>query len=205
MSVLTFFNVLFYNYFNPIIALLGMIGLLLYWIIKKHPASYKITKIIFWIVLASIIFQSLYLSITHILMWSATTTGRAFLPPLAPWSYSLHYVFIQYCKRNLFTILSSLLFVFVVNYLNKRFKERFFYKEEIYLMGLGLLWNPWPGLVVLIITLLFTFLIIQVINLLFSKHKRLSMLYLWLPCSLLSFFITYAILRHIPFLNLLFV
>jgi uncharacterized protein YacL len=205
MSILTNWNNFVYKLFNPTIAFISMAGLILYWIIKKRPASLKITKITFWTVLCSLIFQSLYLSILHLILWYNTPWGRALMPPVNPWSYSLHYVFVQYCKRNVFTIVGALLFMFIAYWFNKKYNEKFFYKEEIYLMGLSMLCNPWPGLIVLLIIVLFTSLIIQIVNLFLTKHKRISMLYLWLPCSLLSFFITYAILKYIPILNTLFV
>jgi len=64
------------------------------------------------------------------------------MPPINPLSYSLHYVFVQYCKRNLFTIVGALLFMFITDLLNNKYNDKFFYKEEIYLMGLGMLCNP---------------------------------------------------------------
>ena len=205
MLLLNTVNNIIYRFLNPTIALLGMVGLLIFWIIKKRLPSIRVLKIFFWLVLISLLFQSLYLSIVHILAWKTSLIGKALLPPIAPQSYSLRYAFLHFWKRNLFTIIGSLIFVFSVNFLNKKFKERFFYQEEIYLMGLGLLWNPWPGLVVFLLLTLISFLIIQIINIFSFKKERISMLYLWIPCSLLSFFITYAILRHIPYLNSLFI
>lgn len=76
---------------------------------------------------------------THILMWNSNAAGRAFLPPTMPWSYSLNYVFYHFCKRNVFTIVGSLILLFVVKFLNNKFKERFFYRQEPYLMSLGIL------------------------------------------------------------------
>jgi hypothetical protein len=206
MLILSTLNNIFFKYLNPTIAFLSMVGLLIFWIIKKTPVNEKFLKRLFWIVLISIVIQSIYLSAVHILIWNSSPAGKAFLPPTLPWSYSLNYVFYHYCKRNLFTIISALILLFVVKFLNKRFEERFFYPQEPYLMSLGILWSPWPGgIVVFLGVVLITFLIIQIINIFSFKKERISMLYLWLPCSLLSFFITYAILNRIPIINSLFV
>jgi len=206
MLILNFVNIIFFKYFNPTIALLGMVGLLIFWIIKKEFVSEKFLQKLFWITLISIVIQSLYLSMTHILMWNSNAAGRAFLPPTMPWSYSLNYVFYHFCKRNVFTIVGSLILLFVVKFLNNKFKERFFYRQEPYLMSLGILWSPWPGgIVVFLSIVLVTFLIIQIINIFSFRKERISMLYLWLPCSLLSFFLTYAILNRIPIIQSLFI
>jgi len=201
-------NNFFFYYFNPALAFLSLGGLILFWIVRRRLPHIKIIQRVFYMNLWGLIIQSFYLIVAHIWLWSLNSFTKILLPPYTSWKYALNYSLFRFAWGNCFTIVFALFVIWVMEKMNKKFDERFFYPEEKWLCALGIITNPWPRCFVFLILLLLTFLIIQTLNILREwkrnkkvKQERLSMLYLWLPISLLSFFISYAIVIYVPVLR----
>jgi len=71
-------------------------------------------------------------------VWSQNELSKFLLPPYQSIAYFLGYSFTRFFKNYLISLVVALLFLSAAVFLNKKFQERFFEKEELYLGALAI-------------------------------------------------------------------
>ena len=102
-------------------------------------------------------------------------------------TYTLGYARLHYLNDYLISFLAAILFALIGGYFNKKYNERFFEKEELYLLALGILLTGYPGFIFYIPLTLFASAIVSAI---FVKHgERLPLYHFWVPTALAVVFV----------------
>ncbi len=194
-------NNIVYYFVNPVIGFLTLAGLTSLWLINKKPPAVQIILKTIYLNLFFIVFKAVYSTIINYWAWSQSPTTSFFLEI----PYLIKFSFNHYWLIPLITVFSAFIIYKTTKIINQRFEERFFYDQEPYLIALGIILSPWPWLIIFIVCVVLVLLVLQLINLiLYWKNRyfktaledRIPMLFLWIPASLLSSFLHFAILLH---------
>ena len=187
---------------RPALGLIILAGLLIFWFLRKKLPQEKYLKAILFSFLLIIISRSFILTILNYRVWSQDLVSYRLLPPHNSIFYFLQYSWQHYWFEAIITILFSLFIFWAIYLLNQKFEQTFFYDEERYLAGLGILITGWPNCLiylclVLLLGVIFHFLIF-IFNLLKDvNNSRLSLLCFWLPCALLVLLLNDIISKYI--------
>lgn len=134
-----------------------------------------------------------YLSFLQYKMWSVNEISKNLLSQKASvWGlqidYFSYYAFMRFFTPSLLALVASGIFFAVARALNKKYDERFFYPEDFWLGALGIFLSGYPGFIFYFIFLLASFLVFQLITIIFSgdKDRRISLYYFWMPLSAVS-------------------
>jgi len=100
-------------------------------------------------------------------------------------SYFIFYVVTRFFAPYFISLAAALIFFIFAKKLNKRYNEKFFEPEELYLGALALFLTSWPGAMFYFIGLILIYLLIHFLLLVIS-HKSLvvSLYYLWMPTAI---------------------
>jgi len=193
---------LFLWVFRPALGLIILAGLFLSWVLKKKlPSVVFLKKLIFSYILLLILF-ALGTSFLNAWLWSQNSVSHYLLPPYTSITYILRYSWQHYLFEPVAIIIFAWLIFAGICFLNKKFENRFFYKEEKYLAALGILATAWPNCLLFLILVLFLGVLFHLFRIVFSSflpkgardtsfltnpphQTRLSLLYFWLPVALL--------------------
>ena len=175
-----------YTILRPALGLIILVGLLLYWVLKRKLPEEKFLKLVVRIFSGIIVFQSVFFTILNWWLWSQQLISQRLLPPHSPINYVLRYSWQHYWFESIVTILTAITVFFAISFLNRKFENLLFYDEEKYLAALGILAVSWPNCLIFLSLVLFLGILFHLISLFLSKGRnRLSLLYFWLPCALL--------------------
>ncbi len=146
--------------------------------------------------LAALIYY-LYLVYQQYFTWfSAGPPASYFLPPYQSWSYVFGYHFTRFGLKYIISLAGGLFFLLSAKALNKKYEERFFEKEELYLGALAIFLTGTPGEVFYFGGLIGLYLLLHLILVLLNKlnvswsswgknqEARLPMYWLWLPLAI---------------------
>jgi len=187
-----------YTILRPALGLIILVGLLLYWVLKRKLPEEKFLKLVVRIFSGIIVFQSVFFTILNWWLWSQQGLTQRFLPPHNPISYVLRYSWQHYWFESIVTIIAATIVFFGIYFLNKKFEKNLFYNEEKYLAALGILAVGWPDCLIFLCLVLFLGVILHLISFLFNKGRnRLSLLYFWIPCALLILLLSDIINKYI--------
>ncbi len=159
--------------------------------------SFRFSKMLrwFWIISALIILSiQTYWSVAQYWAWKTNPLSQFFLPPYQSISYFLGYVGVRFFGPWVLSFIASLMVSWLAKFLNRRFDERFFEKEEIELIALGTFLTGYPGFLFYLATILIAGVLFSIFYFLFSKG-RLPLYYFWMP------FAISAIIIKIKFLS----
>jgi len=160
---------LFLWVFRPALGLIILAGLFLSWVLKKKLSSVVfLKKLIFSYILLLILF-ALGTSFLNAWLWSQNPVSHYLLPPYTSITYILRYSWQHYFFGPVVTILFAGLTFAGIYFLNKKFENRFFYKEEKYLAALGILATAWPNCLLFLILVLFLGVIFHLFRIVFSS------------------------------------
>ena len=138
----------------------------------------------FWLVSASVILSiQVYWSVLQYQTWKIDPFSKFFLPPYQDISYFLGYVGVRFFGPWILAFMASLLFSWIARFLNKKFDERFFEKEEIELVALGTFLVGWPGFSFYLGVILVFGALISIFYQIFTKG-RLPLYYFWMPFAI---------------------
>ena len=217
VNVLSQLNDFVYYFANPVIGLLTLAGLVKIWITTKNPPSVKFIKLAIILNVLTTILRSIYSTVVNYIMWNSNPATQKLLEL----KYVIKFSFNTYWLVTLITLTFAFLFFKLLFYINKRFNERFFYTEELYLISLGIILNPWPMLLFFVLSSIFCLLLIQIINLIIQQlnfkdidsentdlkninlknkkieFERISMIHIWIPAMLLSMLIYFSIFSNL--------
>lgn len=129
-----------------------------------------------------IIGVNIYLSYLQYQAFQDSELSKFLLPPYQGIGYFVSYVFARFFAQWVVAAAVSLLVSMVARFLNKKFGERFFEKEEIALIGLGVFLSGYPGFFFYLgIIMIFGVLASLIYTIL--KKGRLPLYHFWLPAS----------------------
>jgi hypothetical protein len=205
-------SIFLFSILRPVLGLIILAGLLIYWIVKRELPQEKFLRTIFFVFIGAIIIRSFSLMFLNYWLWSQELISQRFLPPYTPISYFLKYSWQNYWFEPVVSVLLAFIVFWGIYLFNKKFEENLFYKEERYLASLGILATGWPNCLIFLSLVLFSGIIFHLFNILFfffrEKFKksnkntlqisiRLSLLYFWIPCALLILLFSDIINRYI--------
>ena len=156
--------------------------------------------------LVAIIFGVLfYIAREQFLYWHAGVEfGRAFVPPYSPTGigYFLSFIFFHLFGEFIFSFLGACLFLVCASAVNKRYGERFFYEDELYLGAAGILLVGYPGLVYYLFLFFSVYLALHLMAHAYVRESiRISPYYLWLPLALFLIAVQYFFMSYLPYLS----
>ncbi len=158
--------------------------------LKTREKFDKFLKVI-WGVSGAVIFGTLlYWSVIQFEIWQSSELTKYFLPPYQGISYFISYVGVRFFSPWAVAFLASFLISRMANFLNKKFDERFFEKEEIRLMALGIFLTGYPGFLFYLLTILILGVLVAGIYTTLTK-QRLPLYYFWLPMAFFAMIIKY--------------
>jgi hypothetical protein len=94
----------------------------------------------------------------------------------------LGYVRLHYWNVYLVSFPAAILFALIGGWFNKKYAERFFEKEELYLIATGILLTGYPGFIFYIPLVL---LLSSAVSAIFLKHgERMPLYHFWMPTAI---------------------
>ena len=129
-----------------------------------------------------------YLTYRQYLAWEENPLMKYSLPPYRGWDYFFSYVGYRLFAPWLISLLAAIVLARFAEYLNHRFDERFFEREETWLMMLGIFLAGYPGFLFYIILILLAATVVSFFYSLFL-HRRLPLYYFWMPMAIAAVFL----------------
>jgi hypothetical protein len=120
--------------------------------------------------------------------WLDSPINKLLLPPYTPFSYFARYVGVRLYAPLFAGLLAAVLGGFAVHFLNRRYEERFFEKEEPYFFALSIFCVGYPGFFFFLI-LFFLIGILWSAAYQMSGRARAPLYYLWFPTAILAILI----------------
>ncbi len=169
----------------------------------------KLFKYIFIFSIGIIFAFFVFQSFQQYWAWAGNELTKNLLPPYQSANYFIFYVFTRFFAPYLISFAAALVFLFSAKILNKKYEERFFYPEEIYLGASAIFLSGHPGWLFYVVFLLAVYVLIQlffvakysILNTQYSS-PRISLYWLWIPVAILVI-ITMSFLQSLPWWSLL--
>lgn len=120
--------------------------------------------------------------------WRQNELGRFFLPPYQSIGYFFSYVFFRFLAPPIIAFFTALAIGKIAEFINHRFNQRFFEKEEYLLATLGTFLVGYP-IFLLYFLLIFFFALLLSIFYSLKYSSRAPLFYLWLPTAILAIII----------------
>lgn len=133
---------------------------------------------------AMLFFRGMFFAVLQYLTWRQVNPGL--LPPNQPLQYFIGYAWMHFFKAEMVAILFALALLLVMLVVNKLVGNRFFYREEPWLAGFGVIASPWPAGMIAMMLVLIVGTLLQAGMSIVSKKDRLSLIWLWLPAALIA-------------------
>ena len=154
-----------------------------------------------WLVIISVVLISAaqaQATRNQFLAWhNDTAFGQYLLPPYQNIGYFVRYAFVHFWASYLIAGVLALAVFWITRFLNKKFGERFFEREELYFLALGIFLSSHPAWI-LYITIIIVWYFIVALCALLARHSfsvggrfakethRVSFYYFWLPAVALA-------------------
>lgn len=153
----------------------------------------KIFKYIFIFSIIAIFSLLIYYSYQQYIAWQSVEPSKYLLPPYASLNYFIQYVGFRFFGPYLISLTTSLLLLFSLNRLNKKYEEKFFYPEEPPLAALAMFLAGWPGALFYFVGLILIYLIIHFLISIYYKfflrfdlnEIRVSLRHWWIPTAII--------------------
>ncbi|MBI4993598.1 hypothetical protein HZC33_01390 [Candidatus Wolfebacteria bacterium] len=144
-----------------------------------------------------IFFILIYQSFEQYQLWKSDNLSKYLLPPYVNINYFFKYVGFRFFGPYLISFAASILLLFSLNRLNKKYEERFFYSEEPQIAALAMFLSGWPGCLFYFIGLILAYLIIHFLVSFYYKfflkigpsEVRVSLRYWWIPMAIVAIII----------------
>lgn len=117
--------------------------------------------------------------------WKAGELTRLLLPPHQKWSYFFFYVGTRFWAPYVISFVVAILFLAAAHWANRKYHERFFEREEIYLAATCIFVVGYPGVLLYIPLVLVAYICAQLFSALRSEGlSRIPMYHLWVPLAM---------------------
>ncbi len=159
----------------------------------------KFLKYIFYFSIFAVFPSLIYYSYQQYIVWQSAEPSKFLLPPYQNINYFLYYIGMRFFASYIVSLSVAFLFLFAAKYFNKKYDERFFYPEEIYLSALALFLSGHPGwlfyFIGLILLYLFLHLLLAVSRRLSVNETRISLYYWWIPMAIFVIILNNLLIR----------
>lgn len=126
-----------------------------------------------------------YISYLQYSAWHLGELTRLFLPPHQKWSYFFFYVGTRFWAPYVISFVVAILFLAAAHWANRKYHERFFEREEIYLAATCIFVVGYPGVLLYIPLVLVAYICAQLFSALRSEGlSRIPMYHLWVPLAM---------------------
>ncbi len=157
-----------------------------------RPFSVKFIKTIFIFAIVAVFSLLIYYSYRQYVAWVSVEPSKFLLPPYQSIDYFIKYVGARLFAPYSISLVAALVFLYVAKTLNKKYEERFFEPEELWLGALALFLTGWPGSLFYLISLIFLYLIIHIFITFYNKlffrinprEVRVGLRFWWLPLAI---------------------
>lgn len=115
-------------------------------------------------------------------------------------------VFMRFFASHIIALIFMGVLVIAMHYLNKRFDEKFFEKEEVLMAFIAGFFAGFPGVLFFILMLIIVYFIAHIINAIRKKsleREVISLYYFWLPVSIFVIIVSAMWLHNFTFWQLL--
>ncbi|MBI2025122.1 MAG: hypothetical protein HYT03_03500 [Candidatus Harrisonbacteria bacterium] len=157
----------------------------------RPPLLLRVSKIIFLISVIGIFAISAYWTYWQYQIWDDNEMTKIFLPPHRGIGYFIQYAFTNFYFKELAALGSAILALFLAKLLNKRFRERFFWPAEPWILATAILLIGHPWFLVYLPGFFVIYLLLTGIYSIFRKGERVSPYYLWIPVALITLMLGY--------------
>ena len=153
---------------------------------------WQFSRILFFCVIGAVLIYYIYLTYAQYVLWRDSEGFTKYLaPPYKSITYILGYHFMRFALYYAISLFIALIFLFAAKHYNKKFQNRFFEPEELYLGALAifLLGNrEWNYAWILYLILLFVFSAFgsAIFCNWLKKMERFPLYWLWLPVAILA-------------------
>ena len=162
------------------------------WLRQCESAHANIYKYIFYFSIIAVFSFLIFYSYKQYVVWQAVEPAKFLLPPHQSIDYFIKYVGDRFFAPYLVSFAAALVFLFVAKNLNKKYKERFFEPEELWLGTLAIFFVGHPGWLFYFTGLILIYLFIHIFITLYYKlffrvspHEvRVSLRFWWLPLAI---------------------
>lgn len=174
--------------------------------IRWKSDRFLLVRRVFWLspfLVGGLLF---YLTRAQFLVWSGTGLSGYLVPPYSNIIYFLQYSLFHFWASYITSFLVGFLVLKLAQHFNKKHDEKFFEKEEPYLIGLSVFLVGHPGwMVYLGLVLIITFLFALGSWLNTKQIYRISYYKLWLPLALIAIVLDRFLVVYWPsYLSLVF-
>jgi len=132
-------------------------------------------------------------TIGQYLAFKSSGIGIFLLPPYQKINeFFLHYIDYRFILPIIFPILVGLIFFFLVQIINRLSGEKFFEKEELWMLFYAIIFLGHPMWLIYIFLILVAAIFLYFLQVIFKKiqfGERLPLYYLWLTLAILVFFL----------------
>ncbi len=104
-------------------------------------------------------------------------------------SWFFGYVQLHFLNDYVISFLAAILFTLIGGFFNRKYHERFFEREELYLLALGILLVGYPGFFFYIPLVLIASIVISAF--LVRRGERLPLYHFWIPTAIAVLFVTH--------------
>jgi hypothetical protein len=156
-------------------------------LLLKPQRRFLVIKLIFITAIILVLVWSVFLSWQQYKIWASQEFTLIFIR----FNYFFGYIFINFFLKSLIAFVAALIFLIAAFWLNKKFQERFFEKEEPYLGALAifLVGQPWWMYYIIIIGFIGVigtlFLILKPKTYNLKPNYRFPFYYFWLPIAII--------------------
>jgi len=167
--------------------------------LEKHIRS------IFYGSITLIFTIGVYESVQLYIGWAYNEFGKYYLPPFQSLDYYFISIFPDYFAPYIFSLIIALAFLYVSKRYNKKFDNKFFEKEEIYLGAISIFLVAHPGWVLYLFVFFGSYFVFQIVSQFLPKLRgqRLPLYHFWVPSAIFVILITeYLLADNIFWLRL---
>lgn len=151
--------------------------------ICSQEGLFEFIKWLWRISLAVVFAGAVYFSWLQYQVWTVSPVMRFVLPPHSGIGYFLTYVASRFFYPWILSGLAAFLTAKLAERFNKKFGDRFFEKEEIKLISLGVFLSGWPGFLFYLGVILVLGALISVFYQIFARG-RLPLYYFWMTVAI---------------------
>jgi len=158
---------------------LGILAIVMGAQIFLRPLALRIARIALWLAVFLIVIILVYWSLAQYRLWHESgEVARYLLPPYQTIGYFLSYVFFRFWLQYLISFVLGLLIGWGAYYANKKFQDKFFYLEEIYILIVTIFLVGHPLWLLYLVVVLTLWCLISLVS-----GGRVSFYYFWIPVA----------------------
>lgn len=157
---------------------------------------------VWWCILGLVVFLLIYTSWDQYRAWELGAPGL--LPPHTSISYFISYVGFRMWAPYIVSFIVACICWVGMKFLNKKYAEKFFYTDELYMAPLAIFLVGYPGILFYVSLFFCVFILGSIIQTIRKgMEARMSMRFFWIPLALCVILINELYISHLSVWGLL--